>query len=160
MSSSRPSWDEYFMNIAHTVKQRATCLTRQVGAVLVKDKRITATGYNGTPMRTRNCNENGCERCNNRITGSIKSGQDLDKCSCCHAEENSIVQSALHGNSTKGSTLYTTFVPCTQCAKMIINAGIVKVVASENYADELGTKLLKEAGIELAKYNGTVKKVA
>jgi len=147
--SSKPGWDEYFIDIAHTIKKRSSCLTRQVGAVLVKDRRIIATGYNGTPTGIKNCNEGGCPRCAARIEGKLASGQDLEKCTCSHAEENAIVQSALHGNSSKGATLYTTFTTCTNCAKMIINSGIKRVVAEQPYPDDIGTALLKEAGIEL-----------
>ena len=147
MPENRPDWDEYFMNIAQEVSKRANCSRRQIGAVLVKDKQIISTGYNGTPKGIKNCNEWACERCGS----DTPSGTNLVKCSCCHAEENSIVQAALHGMHTKGSVLYTTFTACTQCAKMIINAGIIKVIAKEDYPDDLGTKLLQEAGIELVK---------
>lgn len=143
----RPDWDTYFMNIAEAAASRANCTRRQIGAVLVKDKRIISTGYNGTPMGTKNCFEGGCSRC----ASSVPSGSNLDKCSCCHAEENAIVQAALHGMQTKDATLYTTFTACTQCAKMIINAGIRKVVAKKDYPDDLGTALLKEAGVELVR---------
>lgn len=146
---NRPTWDEYFMEMAHVAKKRATCLSRQVGAVLIKDNRVVATGYNGTPTGTRHCNEGGCERCKNKMEGSVISGSDLSNCACCHAEENAIVQAALHGVGTKGTTMYTTFTPCTLCAKMIINAQIKKIVAGETYPDDLGTRLLKEASVEL-----------
>lgn len=145
----RPSWDKYFLKIAHAVRDRSSCVTRQVGAVLVRDKRIIATGYNGTPKGLKHCDEGGCERCALRIQGKVKSGFDLDKCICSHAEENAIVQAALHGISTQNVTLYTTNITCTQCAKMVINAGITRVVAAEHYPDEMGTKLLRDANIEL-----------
>ena len=144
--TQRPDWDSYFMNVAHAVKERASCSRRKVGAILVKEKQIISTGYNGTPAGTKNCNEGGCERCKS----DVASGQGLDKCACCHAEENAIVQAARHGMNTEGATMYTTFTACTQCAKMIINAGIKKVVSEADYPDDLGTKLLKEADIELA----------
>jgi dCMP deaminase len=147
----RPSWDEYFMNVAHAVKARADCTRRQVGAILVKGKQIISTGYNGTPRGLKNCSEGGCERCNSDESQHPR-GKDLDKCACSHAEENTIVQAALHGMSTDGATLYTTDSPCTICAKMIINAGIKKIVAGGEYPDDLGTELLKEAGIELVKF--------
>jgi len=149
MEISRPSWDEYFMAIAHKVKDRSTCLSRQTGSLLIKDKRIISTGYNGTPTGLLHCNEGGCPRCGERIKGLIESGKDLDKCTCCHAEENTIVQAALHGISTKDTILYTTNAPCTQCAKMVINAGIKKVVTDESYPDTLGLELLKNAKIEV-----------
>ncbi len=135
------------MNVAHAVKERANCIRRKVGAIIVKEKQIVSTGYNGTPAGTKNCNEGGCERC----ASDVPSGTSLDKCACCHAEENAIVQAARHGMNTQGATMYTTFTACTQCAKMIINAGIKRVISEEDYPDDLGTKLLKEAGIELSK---------
>ncbi|MBI4018042.1 MAG: dCMP deaminase family protein [Candidatus Aenigmarchaeota archaeon] len=147
----RPDWDEYFMNIAEAVKSRSNCLSRSKGAILVKNKQIISTGYNGTPRNVRNCNEGGCKRCEERKEGKIKSGEDLDKCACCHAEENAIVQAAFHGINTEGATLYTTHTPCKQCAKMIINAGIVRVVSAADYAEDIGTELMKEAGIKLEK---------
>jgi dCMP deaminase len=142
---TRPSWDEYFMSIAQLVKERSTCVRRHVGAVLVKDRRVMATGYNGTPTGLPHCDEGGCERCNSEV----ESGTNLEACACSHAEENVIVQAALHGTSTRGATLYTTHSPCTQCAKMIINARISRVVAAEEYPDALGTSLLSQARIQL-----------
>lgn len=146
---ARPDWDEYFMEMAHVAKKRSTCLTRQCGVVLVKDNRVIATGYNGTPKGTKHCNEGGCERCADRMDGNVESGKDLSNCACCHAEENAIVQAALHGSGTKDTILYTTFVPCALCAKMIINAQIKRIVAETEYPDDLGTKLLNEAGVQL-----------
>lgn len=145
----RPNWDEYFMQIAQDTKARSNCLTRQVGAVIVRDKRIIATGYNGTPMGIKNCFEGGCERCMRRHKGEIKSGQEEDRCICVHAEQNAIVQSAYHGISTKGSILFTTASPCRNCTKMIINAGIVEIVALEKYPDDLSLELFQEAGIPM-----------
>lgn len=145
---ARPSWDEYFMDVAHSVKERADCIRRQVGAILVKDKQIISTGYNGTPRGIKNCSEGGCERCQ-ADENEHPRGKDLDKCVCSHAEENTIVQAALHGMATEGATLYTTNSPCTICCKMIINAGIKRIVLGGDYPDELGLKLLKEAGVEL-----------
>jgi len=145
----RPEWDEYFMAVAHVVKQRSNCLTRQIGAVIVQGRQIISTGYNGTPRGIKNCSEGGCVRCAGRTEAT--SGQDLDKCACCHAEENAIIQSALHGSRTNGATIYTTLIPCTLCAKMIINAGIIRVVAVSDYPDDLGTQLMKEAGIDLVR---------
>ncbi|MCM8775286.1 MAG: dephospho-CoA kinase, partial [Candidatus Omnitrophica bacterium] len=116
----RPDWDQYFMGIAKVAALRSSCIKRKVAAVIVKDKRIIATGYNGTPRGVKNCNEGGCPRCNSIDT----SGKDLDECLCSHAEENAIVQSAYHGVSIKDSVLYTTYSPCLICTKMIINAGI------------------------------------
>jgi dCMP deaminase len=128
------------------------------GAVIVRDKRIISTGYNGTPKGTKNCIDGGCQRCADVDAGKIQSGKyDYDQnskaeCACCHGEENAIVHAAKHGISTDGATIYTTFTPCTWCAKMIINAGIIRVVAKEDYPTDLGTKLLREAGIELVNF--------
>lgn len=144
---AKPGWDQYFMNVAHAVKERASCSRRKVGAILVKERQIISTGYNGTPGGTKNCNEGGCARC----SSDVPSGKELDKCACCHAEENAIVQAARHGMNTAGATMYTTFTSCVQCAKMIINAGIKKVVSEADYPDDLGTNLLKEAKVELVK---------
>lgn len=140
----RPDWDEYFMNIAKVVSLRGNCIKRKVAAVIVKDKRIISTGYNGTPRGITNCTEGGCPRCH--CFG--KSGEGLGECFCSHAEENSIVQAAYHGVSIKGGTLYTTFSPCLICTKMILNSGLVEVVYNKAYSiGEVPMKLLKEAGI-------------
>lgn len=148
----RPDWDEYFMSIAEAVKTRSNCLSSPKGAILVKNKQIISTGYNGTPRNVKNCNEGGCQRCLDRKEGKINSGEDLDRCACNHAEENAIVQAAFHGVSTEGATMYTTYMPCATCAKMIINAGIVRVVSEEDYPEGLGTDLMKEARIKLEKF--------
>ena len=144
----RPGWDEYFMNIAHVVASRSNCIKRQVAAIIVKDKRIISTGYNGTPRGIKNCNEGGCARCN----AHVPSGTQLDECYCSHGEENAIVQAAYHGISLKGSTLYTTYSPCLICTKMIINSGIQEVVFGKEYPlSEASIVLLKEAGIKIRK---------
>ena len=145
----RPSWDEYFMSIASVIASRSNCMKRKVAAIIIKDKRIISTGYNGTPRGVKNCNEGGCERCNT----NTESGKNLADCVCSHGEENAIVQSAYHGIAIKGSSLYTTFSPCLLCTKMIINAGIGEVVYNAEYplADQT-IKLLKEAGIVVRKY--------
>ena len=141
---SRPGWDKYFMDIALDAASRSNCSRRHVAAVLVRDRRIISTGYNGTPRGVKNCSDGGCPRCNS----NTPSGHGLGDCLCSHAEENSIVQAAYHGISVKGSTLYTTFSPCLTCAKMIINAGIVEVVYHKRYSiDDVSTALLKEAGV-------------
>jgi dCMP deaminase len=145
----RPSWDEYFMNIAKVVAMRGNCMKRKVAAIIVKDKRVISTGYNGTPRGARNCNEGGCPRCNNMA----ESGTALDECLCCHGEENAITQAAYHGTSLKGSTLYTTFAPCLLCTKMIINSGIAEVVYNQDYPlNERALALLKECGVVLRKH--------
>ncbi len=149
LQDTRPNWDRYFMNIAEQIKSRATCMSPKKGAIIVKDSMILSTGYNGSPKNVKHCTAGGCQRCTSRHLGKIKSGVYSEPCICCHSEENSIVQAAYNGVSTKGATLYTTFTPCTTCAKMIINAGISKVVAQTVYPDDVGTKLLAEAGVIL-----------
>lgn len=149
--NKKPNWDDYFLKIAQIVKERADCLRRQVGAVIVKDKRILATGYNGTPHGIKNCSEGGCQRCLLRHQGKLKRGEDEESCICLHAEQNAIIQAAYLGVSTKGSTLYSTSNPCSTCAKMIINAGITQVVYLKNHHDHKGLDLLEKAGIKLKK---------
>jgi len=140
----RPNWDEYFMNIAKVVASRSNCVKRHVAAVIVKDKRIISTGYNGTPRGIRNCDEGGCPRCNS----FADSGTKLDECVCSHGEENAIVQASYHGISIKDATIYTTFSPCLMCTKMIINSGMKEVIYNSEYPmGELPLTLLREAGI-------------
>ncbi len=146
---SRPSWDEYFMSIAKVVATRSNCMKRKVAAIIVKDKRIVSTGYNGTPRGIRNCSDGGCPRCNN----FSESGKNLEDCVCSHGEENAIVQAAYHGISIKDTTIYTTFSPCIMCTKMIINAGIREVVYNVDYpVAEVPMKLLKEAGVKVRQH--------
>ena len=145
----RPSWDEYFMKIAQVVASRSNCLKRKVAAIIVKDKRIISTGYNGTPRGTKNCNEGGCPRCNN----FAEAGTKLEQCFCSHGEENSIVQASYHGISVKDSAIYSTYSPCILCTKMIINAGIKEVVYNADYPlGEDALALLKEAGVKVRKF--------
>ena len=144
----RASWDEYFMEIAEIVKTRATCLRRQVGAVIVKDNRIITTGYNGAPAGLKHCTEmGGCER--QRL--GIPSGERHELCRALHAEQNAIIQAAKLGISTEGATIYITLQPCVICAKMLINAGIKRIVHKGEYPDELSRKILEEADIEVVK---------
>ncbi len=145
----RPDWDHYFMDIAEAIKLRATCMGPKKGAMIVKNKQIVSTGYNGTARGIEHCTKGGCKRCTARHLGRIKSGDYSLTCTCCHAEENAIVQAAHHGISTNGAIMYTTFTPCSTCARMIINAGIVEVVAKIIYPDDVGTAMLKEAGVKL-----------
>jgi len=146
---ARPGWDEYFMNIARVVATRSNCMKRKVAAIIVKDRRVISTGYNGTPRGARNCNEGGCPRCN----GMAPSGTALDECLCSHGEENAITQAAYHGISLKGSTLYTTFAPCLQCTKLIINCGIVEVVYNKDYMlNDRALSLLIECGVVLRQF--------
>jgi dCMP deaminase len=142
--AGRPGWDDYFMNIAKVVASRSNCMKRKVAAIIVRDKRVISTGYNGTPRGTRNCNEGGCPRCNNLA----QSGTALDECLCSHGEENAIVQASYHGASLKDATIYTTFAPCLMCAKMIINSGIREVVYNMDYPlNGSSFRLFTEAGV-------------
>lgn len=143
----RPSWDEYFLEMAELVSRRATCVRRKVGAVLVKDKRILSTGYNGAPSGLAHCSDTGCMR--ERL--KIPSGERHELCRGLHGEQNALIQASLHGVSLKGSTLYATTQPCVICAKMLINAGIAEIVVSDGYPDELAAQFLKEAGVRLRK---------
>lgn len=145
-SQERPDWDRYFMDIAKVASLRSNCIKRKVAAVIVRDKRVISTGYNGTPRGVANCSEGGCPRCHSFVS----SGSNLGECLCSHAEENAIVQAAYHGASIKDATLYTTFSPCLICTKMILNSGIKEVVYNANYPmGDLPLQLLKEAGIEV-----------
>jgi len=146
--ATRPGWDEYFMRIAEVVASRSSCAKRRAAAVVVKDKRVISTGYNGTPRGTRNCSEGGCPRC----LSLAPSGSGLGDCLCSHAEENAIVQAAYHGVSLAGATVYSTFSPCLICTKMIINAGIAEVVFRSAYPlPEAATDLFAQAGVKARK---------
>jgi dCMP deaminase len=149
LQDNRPDWDYYFMKIADAVKVRASCMSAKKGTIIVKDKKIISTGYNGTAKGIEHCTAGGCKRCTLRHLGKIKSGVYSAPCTCAHSEENAIVQAAHNGTSTKGAKLYTTFTPCNGCARMIINAGIVEVIAKVRYPDDIGTKMLKKAGVKL-----------
>lgn len=144
-ADKRPPWDDYFLEIAGVVAKRSTCLRRHVGAVLVRDRFIISTGYNGAPTGIRHCAEVGCLR----ATYNVPSGERHELCRGLHAEQNAIIQAALHGVSTKGATLYCTNHPCSICAKMLINAGVVRVVISHDYNDILSKEMLSEANIEV-----------
>ncbi|MDX2500408.1 MAG: cytidine/deoxycytidylate deaminase family protein [Deltaproteobacteria bacterium] len=144
-TENRPSWETYFMNITNLVAQRSTCLRRAVGAVLVKDKRILSTGYNGAPANLKHCAEVGCMR----EQMGIESGKMHELCRGIHAEQNAIIQAAYHGVSVKGAVVYCTNQPCSICARMIINAGIEKIYYQSGYADPLAKELLAEAKIDL-----------
>ena len=140
---TRPSWPEYFMGITRLVAKRSTCLRRHVGAVLVKDKRILATGYNGAPSGLRHCEEVGCLR----EDSSVPSGERHELCRGLHAEQNVIIQAAYHGIPINGSILYCTNKPCVICTKMIINAGITKLYYDDGYDDSLSDQMFAEAGL-------------
>ena len=142
---SRPDWDTYFLDIVELVSKRATCLRRAVGAGLVRDRRILATGYNGAPSKLQHSLDIGCLR----EQLNVPSGERHELCRGLHAEQNAIIQAALHGVSTKDSTLYCTNHPCVICAKMIINAGITRIVIRDGYSDRLAAVMLREAGISV-----------
>ncbi len=144
----RPSWEQYFMEITKLVASRSTCLRRHVGAILVKDKNILATGYNGAPSGISHCLEVGCLR----EQGDIPSGQRHELCRGLHAEQNAIIQAAYHGISIDGATLFCTNLPCVICAKMIINAGIVEIVYVEGYMDELASEMIAESKVILKQF--------
>jgi dCMP deaminase len=143
MSKDRLSLDDYFMEIASVVARRSTCLRNQVGALFVKDKRILSTGYNGAPSGLQHCDIVGCAR------EGVISGTRHELCRAVHAEQNAIIQAALHGISIEGAILYCTHQPCILCAKMMINARISKVVYKQSYPDQTSLDFLREAGIEI-----------
>ncbi len=149
----RPSWDQYFMDITHLVATRSSCLRRHVGALLVKDRNILATGYNGVPTGITHCEKAGCLR--ERLM--VPSGERHELCRGLHAEQNAIIQAAKHGVNIDGATLYCTTMPCIICTKMIINAGIITVIYGEGYADELAREMITEAAIEVIHFTGTNK---
>ncbi len=145
---TRPSWDEYFMEITRLVARRSSCLRRQVGAVLVKEKNILASGYNGVPTGITHCAETGCLR----AKLNVPSGERHELCRGLHAEQNAIIQAAKHGTNIDGATLYSTTQPCIICVKMIINAGITRVVYEEGYADQLSQEMVAESGLLVEKF--------
>jgi dCMP deaminase len=150
MREKRPNWDEYFMQMAELTAKRSTCLRRQVGAVIVQDKHVIATGYNGAPKGLPHCEEQG--GCLREKMG-IPSGERHELCRALHAEQNAIIQAATLAQSIEGATIYITNQPCVICAKMIINAGIKKIIVKEGYPDELAVELLAEAGIRVVTLN-------
>ncbi len=141
----RPSWDEYFMTIANDVASRATCIRRKIGAVIVKDKRILATGYNGVPAGISHCTNETCIRSIN----NIPSGERHELCRGLHAEQNAIIQAAYHGVSINNADIYITNQPCSICTKMLINRGIKKYYYKDPYNDKLAMDMIKEAGVEI-----------
>ena len=147
--SERPSWDTYFMDITSLVAKRSTCTRRGVGAILVKNKQILASGYNGAPTGVQHCSVTGCLR----ESLNVPSGERHELCRGIHAEQNAIIQAALHGTSIKGATLYCTNLPCSICAKMIINAGINQIIYLSGYADTMSEEMLAEAGVDVIKFN-------
>ena len=145
MLEKRPSWTDYFIELARIAATRSTCLRRQVGAVLVRDRRVLSTGYNGAPRGIIHCEERGCLR--NEL--GVPSGERQELCRAVHAEQNAIIQAALSGVSIEGAEIYVTLFPCAVCAKSLINAGVKRIVYVEGYPDKLSEQLLIEAGIDL-----------
>jgi len=142
---TRPDWDEYFLSIAKLVSKRSTCLRREVGAVLVKDKRVLATGYNGAPSDIAHCEKTGCLR--EKL--NVPSGERHELCRGLHAEQNALLQAALHGVSVKDAKIYVITQPCIICVKMLINAGIKELIIKAPYPDKMAKRFLKEAGIKI-----------
>jgi dCMP deaminase len=144
----RPDNDTYFMRMAELVATRSTCLRRNVGAVVVKEKRVLTTGYNGAPKGLRHCGEVGCVRMQNHV----ESGTRHELCRGVHAEQNAVIQAAYFGVSIKDSTIYTTNFPCVMCAKILVNAGIREIVYKDDYIDELSRRVLDESGVVVRRF--------
>jgi len=145
---NRPGWDQYFMDIAVVVASRSTCLRRQVGALIVKDRRILASGYNGAPAGLAHCLESGCLR----QQMGVPSGERHELCRGLHAEQNAVIQAAVYGIAIKDAVCYVTHQPCLLCAKILINAGVKKIVYRGDYPDSLAQGMFEEAGVELVRY--------
>ncbi len=155
MAKKRPTWETYFMQITELVASRSTCIRRAVGAVIVKDKRVLSTGYNGAPSGIRHCLDIGCLREELKVA----SGERHELCRGIHAEQNAIIQAAFHGVSIRGASLFCTNLPCSICAKMIINAGIELIIYKSGYADPMSTDLLAEAGVSLIRFGTDTQEV-
>lgn len=145
---NRPSYDEYFMEMAEVVSKRSTCLRRNVGAILVKDKHILSTGYNGAPKGMSHCSEIGCLR----LEQNIPSGERHELCRGLHAEQNAIIQAAVFGISIKDSVLYCTNTPCVVCVKMLINAGVREIIYAGEYPDALAKKMIDESSLKIKRF--------
>ncbi len=154
-SIKRPTWDAYFMHLAHIVSTRSNCIRRAVGAVIVQDRRVITTGYNGTPSGVTDCDHGGCKRCLDRENEVIQPKERKDRCICVCAEQNAIFQSALHGISTKDASIYVTVLPCPTCTRAIINSGIREVVYDvfDEGDDDIRVDLFKQAGITVRIFN-------
>lgn len=148
--NDRPGWDEYFMKITRDVSERATCVKRKVGAIIVKDDRILSTGYNGAPKGMRHCSEVGCLR----KEMNVLSGQRHELCRGLHAEQNAIIQAAVHGVKIEGGEMYCNYQPCVICVKMLINAGIKRLIFSGSYPDELAANMIVESKMDVKKLEG------
>ncbi len=144
----RPSWDKYFMDLLELIKTRSTCMRRQVAAIIVRDKQIISTGYNGAPRGVFHCDQVGCLR----EKMHVPSGERHELCRGIHAEQNAIIQASIHGVSIENSEIYITDSPCILCSKMLINAGIKRIVYKGEYPDKLALDLLNEAGVEVEHY--------
>ena len=150
VKDNRMSWDEYFMEMAKLASKRSTCLRRQVGAVIVKDKHVVATGYNGAPKGIPHCAElGGCYRTEH----NIPSGERHEPCRALHAEQNAIIQAATYAQSIDGASIYITHQPCVICAKMIINAGIRRIIVDQGYPDDMAVEILNQAGLKITRLN-------
>ncbi len=147
---TRPSWEEYFMSIARQVSTRSTCLRRQVGCIIVLEKRIVSTGYNGAPSGLPHCAEVGCVR----ETRGVASGERHELCRGLHAEQNAIIQAAMHGTAVRGGSMFCTHKPCILCTKMLINAGVLRVYYAQGYEDEMADAMACEAGLQLFQLGG------
>jgi len=148
LGNDRPPYDEYFMEMAHIVSKRSTCLRRKVGAILVKDKHILSTGYNGAPKGFKHCSEVGCIR----VKKDIPPGERHELCRGLHAEQNAIIQAAVFGVSITDSTLYCTSTPCVVCVKMLINAGVKEIIYSGEYPDDLAKKMLRASNLKIKRF--------
>ena len=155
MNTKRPSWDEYFLKISMLVAERSTCKRHKVGAVIVKDKRILTTGYNGAAAGIKDCLELGCLRDQN----NIPSGERHEVCRAIHAEQNAIIQAGLHGVNVDGATIYCTHSPCILCAKMLANARVKRFVTCGNYPDGAAKELMQEVGIAFVKIDKPENKI-
>ncbi len=144
----RPDWNEYFMEMAELAAKRATCLRRKVGAVLVKNKKVLATGYNGAPMNIEHCESTGCLR----EKMEVPSGERHEICRGVHAEQNLVAQAAIHGVKTEDSIVYCTHQPCIICTKILINAGVKKIYFKNSYSDKFAEKLLNQSNVKFIKY--------
>ncbi len=145
---SRPDNDTYFMRMADLVATRSTCLRRQVGAVIMKEKRVLTTGYNGAPKGLKHCAEVGCIRTQN----NIESGTRHELCRGVHAEQNAVIQAAYFGASIKDASIYTTNFPCVMCAKILVNAGIIEVIYKDDYVDPLSKDIMNESKVVVRRY--------
>jgi dCMP deaminase len=137
---ARPQWDAYFMELAQVVAKRSTCNRRSVGAVLVRDKRILTTGYNGSPPGQPHCTDEGCLMLDNHCVRAI------------HAEQNAIIQGAMHGIDLRGATCYVTSAPCVHCSKMLIAVGVLRIVFMDMYTEEIGQTMALQAGVQLERF--------